>query len=572
MSLEQLAKQRAEAWTKAPYDETTQQKAREIIAQGGDELINAFYQDLDFGTGGLRGIMGVGTNRVNRYTLGLATQGLANYLAIQLPGKQHKVAIAFDSRNNSKKFSQEIADVLAANGVMVYLFEDLRPTPELSFAIRHLNCDAGIVITASHNPPEYNGYKVYWNDGGQLVPPHDKGVIEQVRLVKPEAVKYGGSKELVEILGEEMDRAYRDELVKQCLTNDGKKALRLVFTSIHGTSITAMPQALEAAGFTDVHIVEEQAKPDGNFPTVESPNPEEAAALDMALNLARKLEADMVIGTDPDSDRVGIAVRNLQGELELLNGNQAASVLIYYCLERWKEAGKLTGNEFVAKTIVTTDLIENIAKGYDVDCPNVLTGFKWIADVIRKYEGQKKFIVGGEESYGYMVGDFVRDKDAIASGVMLAEAAAWAKSKGSSFYEILIEVYQKFGFFLESLVSLKKEGHKGAEEIKQMMEDFRHKTPKAIAGETLVEMRDYQSSEAVNLSTGERSVMDIPKSNVVQFFTDRGTKITARPSGTEPKIKFYISVNAKLPTKADFAGVKANLETQISEIRKALGL
>lgn len=572
MSLEQQAKQRAEAWTRAPYDEETQKTAREIIQKGGDDLINAFYQDLDFGTGGLRGIMGVGTNRVNRYTLGLATQGLANYLAKQLPGKKHKVAIAFDSRNNSKTFSSEIADVLAANGVVVHLFEDLRPTPELSFAIRHLGCDAGIVITASHNPPEYNGYKVYWNDGGQLVPPHDKGVIEEVRQVKSEQVKYGGDQTLIHNEGEDLDKAYLDELVKQCLTSEGKKNLRVVFTSIHGTSITVMPQALEAAGFTDVHIVQEQAEPNGNFPTVVSPNPEEAAALDMALKLAREKEADMVIGTDPDSDRVGIAVRNLDGDLELLNGNQAASVLIYYCLERWKEAGKLTGDQFVAKTIVTTDLIDRMAEFYGVDCPNVLTGFKWIADVIRKYEGKKKFIVGGEESYGYMVGDFVRDKDAIASGVMLAEAAAWAKAKGSSFFELLIEVYQKFGFYLESLVSLKKEGHKGAEEIRKMMEDFRHKTPKSIAGESLVEMRDYQSSETTNLLTGAKTELDIPKSNVVQFLTHKGTKITARPSGTEPKIKFYISVNRNLQDKANYAQVRKELESQISDIKTSLGL
>lgn len=572
MSLEQLAKQRAEIWTEGPYDEETKRIAAELITKGGDNLLDAFYQDLDFGTGGLRGIMGVGTNRVNRYTLGLATQGLANYMAQQFPGKSHKVAIAFDSRNNSKKFSEEIADVLAANGATVYLFEDLRPTPELSFAIRHLNCDAGIVITASHNPPEYNGYKVYWNDGGQLVPPHDSGVISEVRKVKPEEVKYGGDKSLIHILGEDMDQAYIDALVKQCLTNQGKEDLKLVFTSIHGTSITAMPAAMEAAGFPDFHIVEEQAKPDGNFPTVKSPNPEEAAALDMALNLARNIDADMVIGTDPDADRVGIAVRNREGELELLNGNQAASVLIYYCLERWKEAGRLTGNEFVAKTIVTTDLIDRIAKAYEVECPNVLTGFKWIANVIREYEGKKKFIVGGEESYGYMVGDFVRDKDAIASGVLLAEAAAWAKANGSSFYEMLIEVYVKFGFYLEDLVSLKKEGHKGAGEIKQMMEDFRSNTPKSIAGESLTEMLDYQSSEITDLSTGTKTSMDIPKSNVVQFITAKGTKITARPSGTEPKIKFYISVNSTLANKADYPKVRTELENRISNIKAALGL
>ncbi len=572
MSLEQLAKQRAEVWTQGPYDDQTKEIARKILNEGGDELLDAFYQDLDFGTGGLRGIMGVGTNRVNRYTLSLATQGLANYLAKQLPGKQHKVAIAFDSRNNSKKFSEEIADVLAANNIEVYLFEDLRPTPELSFAIRHLKCDAGIVITASHNPPEYNGYKVYWNDGGQLVPPHDKGVINEVRKVKPEEVRYGGNASLIHILGEDTDQAYVQELVKQCLTSDGKNDLKIVFTAIHGTSITAMPQAMAAAGFTDFHIVDEQAKPDGNFPTVKSPNPEEAAALDMALKMASDLDADMVIGTDPDADRVGIAVRNLNGELELLNGNQAASVLIYYCLERWQASGRLSGNEFIAKTIVTTDLIDRIAEAYNVDCPNVLTGFKWIADVIRKNEGKKKFIVGGEESYGYMVGDFVRDKDAIASGVLLAEAAAWAKAQGSSFFEMLLEVYQKFGFYLESLVSLKKEGHKGAEEIKQMMEDFRHKTPKSIAGETLVEMRDYQNSEITNLVSGDKQMMDIPQSNVVQFFTDKGTKITARPSGTEPKIKFYISVHDHLASKAEYQEVRKRLENRLTSIKTGLGL
>ena len=571
MSLEQEVLQKAQAWTTEPYNLRTQKEAQQLIEKGGDELTDAFYKDLDFGTGGLRGIMGVGTNRINRYTLGMATQGLCNYLKKQFPNEDISVAIAHDSRNNSREFSCQVAEVFAANNITVYLFSALRPTPELSYAIRHLGCKSGVVITASHNPPEYNGYKVYWNDGGQLVPPHDKGVIAEVRKVRPEDVKFSTDSDLIHTIDKEIDEAYLNEIKKQNFGDEGKDQLKVVFTSIHGTSIVTMPQAMAHCGFTDFHIVDEQSTPDGNFPTVKSPNPEEAEALKMAVEKAQKIGGDIVIGTDPDADRVGLAVRDLNDELVLINGNQAASVLIYYLLERWKENNKLTGNEFVAKTIVTTDLIDKIAEHYQVDCPNCLTGFKWIADLIRN-NPDKKFIGGGEESYGYMIGDFVRDKDAIASGVMLAEAAAWAKSRGSSFYKLLIEVYQKFGFYLEDLVSMTKKGKTGAEEIVQMMVDFRANTPSEIGGERIVKVMDYDSLVSKDLMNGSQETIDLPKSNVVQFVTDKGTKITARPSGTEPKIKFYISVNTKLDSVGDFEAKKAELENRIATIKSSLGI
>jgi phosphoglucomutase len=566
------ANERAKAWLKAPYDQETQLATQALIDQGGEALTDAFYQDLDFGTGGLRGIMGIGTNRINKYTLGATTQGLANYLNQQFPNQEVKVAIAHDSRHNSKPYAKQVAEVLSANDIRVYLYEDLRPTPALSFAVRHLNCQGGIVLTASHNPPAYNGYKVYWDDGGQLVPPHDKAVISEVRAVEASAVNYQAKPELIEMIGDAVDQAYLAEVKKLSLSTVGKEDLSVVFTSIHGTSITLVPPALENAGFKNVSIVAEQAEPDGDFPTVKSPNPEEAEALNMALEQAKRLNADMVIGTDPDADRVGIAVRNLEGEMELLNGNQAASVLIYYLLERWKEQERFTGKEYVAKTIVTTDLIAAIAKGYDIPCPECLTGFKWIADIIRKRENDMVFIGGGEESYGYMIGEFVRDKDAVASAVMLAETAAFAKAQGSSFYEMLIEVYIKFGFYLEKLVSLKRDGMKGQEEIAQMMQDFRTKTPTSIAGEKVLTVLDYQSSESRSLATGALSKIDLPESNVVQFITDKGTKITARPSGTEPKIKFYVSVNTSLASKSEFAARKVELEGRLEAITKELGL
>lgn len=572
MDLKEQVLARATAWTKEPYDQETQQQVIELIEKDDNELIDAFYTDLDFGTGGLRGIMGPGTNRINQYTLGAATQGLANYLLNNSNNAQLSVAIAHDSRNNSQVFAKQVAEVLSANSIKAHLFSDLRPTPELSFAVRYLKCDAGIVITASHNPPEYNGYKVYWNDGGQLIPPHDKGVIEEVRKVEPQDVKFERNTSLIEKIGSEVDQAYLQEIKNLGLTHEGKEDLKIIFTSIHGTSITMLPQALKDAGFADVRIVEEQSEPNGNFPTVKSPNPEEAEALSIAVSKAREIGADLVIGTDPDADRVGIAVGNPDGDLVLVNGNQAATVLIYYLLEQWQSLGKLDGSQFVAKTVVTTDLIDTIAEFYGVDCPNCLTGFKWIAKMVREQEGVKTFIGGGEESYGYMVGDFVRDKDAIASSVMLAEAAAWAKSKGSSFYETMIDIYAKFGFYLESLVSMTKKGKDGKEEITRMMEDFKHNTPKEIAGETIIKVFDYSTSITKDLIKNTSESIDLPKSNVVQFLTDKGTKITARPSGTEPKIKFYISVNTALRDKSEFKEIKQTLEKQIESIKLALGL
>jgi phosphoglucomutase len=570
--MQNSVQERAQLWLQEPYDQRTREQTQVLINKGGDELADAFYKDLDFGTGGIRGKMGPGTNRVNKYTLGAATQGLCNYLHKTFPNQKLKVAIAYDSRHNSKTFSKQVAQVLAANGVHVYLYQDLRPTPALSFAVRHLQCQSGIVITASHNPPEYNGYKVYWNDGGQLVPPHDKKVIEEVRKVKPEEVKFADDTQLIHSIGKPEDEAYLAEVKKQSFSDLGKDQLSIVFTSIHGTSITLVPPALKNAGFTQVHLVEEQSKPDGDFPTVASPNPEEGEALSMALALADEKQADMVIGTDPDADRVGIAVRNLEGQMELLNGNQAASVLIYYLLEQWRQKGLLTGKEFIGKTIVTTNLLAKIAQGYQVPCYECLTGFKWIADMIRKLEGQQKFIGGGEESYGYMVSDFVRDKDAVTSAVMLAEAAAHAKGEGLSFYEKLIEIFHKFGLYQEKLISLKREGQKGSEEIAQMMEDFRSNTPATLAGEEVEWVYDYQTSQRKNLLTGKTDSIKLPTSNVVQMETTAGTKVTARPSGTEPKIKFYISVNSSLPKKEDFTTVKNQLHQKIDEITKELRL
>ncbi len=564
--------EKARQWTKEPYDQQTREEVKKLIEEGGEAYNDAFYKDLDFGTGGMRGIMGVGTNRINRYTLGTATQGLANYIKSQFPGEDHKVAIAYDSRNNSKNFASQVAEVLAANNIRVYLFEDLRPTPELSFAIRHLKCHSGIVITASHNPPEYNGYKVYWNDGGQLVPPHDKGVIAEVRKVSPAEVKFKGNSELVEIIGQQLDEAYLQALKKLSLSDDGKDKLKVVFTPIHGTSITLMPAAFEAFGFSDFHLVEEQSVPDGNFPTVESPNPEEAEALSMAVKKAEEIQADLVIGTDPDSDRVGLAVRDMEGKLILLNGNQAASVLIYYLLEKWKENGRFKGKEFITRTVVTTALLDKMAEHYEVESMQCLTGFKWIAELIRNNEEEKNFIGGGEESYGYLIGDFVRDKDAIASAVMLAEAAAWAISRGSSLYGLLMDIYQKFGYYQEGLVSLTKKGKSGAEEIAAMIEGFRNNPPEVIGGERIVQLLDYQTSVSRNKSTGVETAIDLPKSNVIQFVTEKGSVITARPSGTEPKIKFYFSVNTSLNDVGDFSDKQKELWHRIDGFKKSLGL
>lgn len=565
---------RAQKWLEPNFDQATRQEVEQLLKQGGDALADAFYQDLNFGTGGMRGIMGAGTNRINRYTLGMASLGLSRYLKKAFPAEAEelKVAIAYDSRHNSQRLAQDVASVLAAERITVFLYEELRPTPALSFAIRHLNCHSGIVITASHNPPEYNGYKVYWRDGGQLVPPHDTGVIEEVRKVKPAEVRFAENKDYIVPIGQAVDEAFLAEVEKQSLRSEGKEELSVVFTSIHGTSITLLPPALARAGFKTVHVVEEQAQPNGDFPTVESPNPEEGAALQMALDLAEQKNADLVIGTDPDADRVGIAARNGNGEMVLLNGNQAAVLLIDYLLEAYQAQGRLQSNHFIGKTIVTTDLLARLADAYGVPCYECLTGFKWIADMIREKEGKEVFLAGGEESYGYMVGDFVRDKDAVTSAVMLAEAAAYAKSKGQSLLDRLSEIYLKHGLYQERLISLVRKGKKGAEEIAQMMEDFRSQAPESIAGEKVIEIADYQKGLRHNRLSNESGTIDLPRSNVVQLKTDRGTLITARPSGTEPKIKFYISANAPLASREAEASVLADLNQRIEAIAKALGL
>ncbi|MCT4625004.1 MAG: phospho-sugar mutase [Schleiferiaceae bacterium] len=564
--------EKAQTWLNPVFDKETQATVSHLIENDIDELTESFYTDLDFGTGGLRGIMGVGTNRINKYTLGMATQGLSNYLNNEFNGQNISVAIAHDSRNNSKSFARQVAEVFTANGIKVYLFEDLRPTPELSFAIRHLGCQSGVVLTASHNPKEYNGYKVYWNDGAQLVPPHDNNVIAEVRKVTAEDIKFDFDENLIEYIGKDIDEAYLSEMSKLSLGDSGKDNLDIVFTALHGTSITLVPDALKKCGFTNVSLVEQQSTPDGNFPTVPSPNPEEGAALQMAVDLANQKNADLVVGCDPDTDRVGIAVRNLEGKMELLNGNQTAAVLFYYILHQYKAEGKLKGNEFVAETIVTSDLIEKVADHFGIECIKCLTGFKWIAEIIKNEEGKKNFIVGGEESYGYLIGDFVRDKDAVSATVLIAEAAAWAKANGGSFYETLIDIYHKLGFYLESLISIKKEGKSGKEEIAKMMEDLRNNPPKSIAGSEVIEVLDYSQQKKTNLQSGEVSKIDLPKSNVIQILTTNGDKVTARPSGTEPKIKFYFSVQTELKDKNEFAQTKEKLEAKIELIQKEMHL
>ncbi|MGV3560464.1 phospho-sugar mutase [Larkinella arboricola] len=569
-------------WLNGNYDAETKAEIRKLLDNGETtELTDSFYRSLEFGTGGLRGVIGVGSNRMNRYTVGAATQGLANYLNATFPDQQIKVAIAHDSRRMSPEFARIVADIFSANGIEVYLFSALRPTPELSFAIRQLGCQSGIVVTASHNPPEYNGYKAYWNDGGQVVAPHDKNIITEVnKITSIDEVKFEGVPEKIHLIDEEIDRVYVERIKSNSINPDviaRQKDLNIVFTPIHGTGITLVPRVLEALGFTNVNIVEEQAQPDGNFPTVKSPNPEERDAMRLALEKAEALNADLIMATDPDADRVGSGARNHHGEFELLNGNQMASLIIYYLLQAWQDAGKLTGKEFVAKTIVTTDLIDKMCEQYGVSCYNTLTGFKYIAQIIRELEGQQQFIGGGEESYGYLIGDFVRDKDAIASCAMIAELTAYAKDKGLSLFDLLMEMYQKFGFYYEGLISLTKKGKTGAEEIQQMMADFRANPPRQIAGSEVVRVDDYKALERTDLKTGEKTAieagkMGIEASNVLQFFTADGSKVSARPSGTEPKIKFYVSVNEPLTNKEDFDAVYDKLKQKVQSVMTDLKL
>lgn len=572
-SIDESVLKKAQSWLNPSFDEATRREVEKLLANPDNELADAFYKDLDFGTGGLRGIMGVGTNRMNKYTVGIATQGLANYLKLAFPNENLKVAIAHDSRINSREFAKTTAEVFSANGIEVFLFEDLRPTPELSFTVRHLSCHAGVVVTASHNPKEYNGYKVYWNDGGQLVPPHDKNTIEQVRKIGgPEEVNFSGREDLIRTIGKEVDEAYWDKLLTLSRSQAGKDQLRIVYTPIHGTGITAVPQMLKKFGFQDVQVVESQSQPDGNFPTVHSPNPEEAAALNLAIEQAIKTDTDIVLGTDPDSDRVGIAVKNRNGEMVLMNGNETAAVLTWYYLGQLKDNMLLNDNDFIAKTIVTTDLLVDIANYFGVRSHETLTGFKYIAELIREKEGLENYLIGGEESYGYLAGSFVRDKDAVGSAALIAEAAAWAKSKGLTLLDILEEIHMTLSVYQEVLISLTKKGKEGAAEIQSMMREFREKSLPEINGSPVIITRDYQESVERDMRNGELRPINLPKSNVFQFVLADQSVITARPSGTEPKIKFYISVRERAIDTDSYLSLRIKQQEKINGIKAALKL
>ena len=564
-----VATQNATLWTSDIFDAETRAEAQALLEKGGDDLIEPFYKDLDFGTGGMRGIMGVGTNRINPYTLGAATTGLVNYAKDTYEREDLKAVIAYDSRNNSQAFARKVAEVLSANGVYTYLFEELRPTPELSFAVRELGCDFGIVLTASHNPKEYNGYKVYWNDGGQLVPPHDGGVIARVRQTDFQDINWNVNEDLIETISEAIDSKYIANVVAQSLNNDGKEALKVVFTALHGTSIVSVPPALKASGFTNVHIVEEQATPDGNFPTVDSPNPEEGAALAMGIAQAEASGSDLVIGCDPDTDRVGIAVNDGTGKMQLLNGNDTAALLVHYVLSQANANNAVPENPFTAATIVTTDLIAKISEQYNIPCFRCLTGFKWIADIINN-KPEMNFMVGGEESYGYLIGDSVRDKDAVASAVMIAEMAAYAKAQGRTVLEQLEAIHREFGQYQERLISITKKGRSGAQEIADMMTALRNDPPKTLAGSPVVIAIDHSNSTQTDLRTGATTSTELPASNVLQFITEAGDKVSARPSGTEPKIKFYFSVCTT--TGENHAETKAELERKIDTFIEELNL
>ncbi|WP_205503986.1 phospho-sugar mutase [Rufibacter psychrotolerans] len=577
LSLEPAVLSKVNAWLEGAYDQDTKTELQRLLdGQDTDTLTDSFYKDLEFGTGGLRGIMGVGSNRMNRYTVGMATQGLSNYLLKSFPDQPISVAIAHDSRNNSNFFANVVADVFSANGIKVYFFRELRPTPILSFAIRHLGCQSGVVLTASHNPKEYNGYKAYWNDGGQVTAPHDKNIIAEVNKIQSiDQVKFTRNEDNIEYILEEVDQAYLDKVATLSVDPDmiqRQKDLKIVFTPIHGTGITLVPRALERFGFTNVHVLEAQSTPDGNFPTVVYPNPEEKDAMNLAMQKAKELDADLVLATDPDADRVGIAVKDQHGQWVLLNGNQTAALLTYYILQAWKKAGKLTGKEYVVNTIVTTDLINRVAEGFGVDCYETLTGFKYIATIMREKEGQAQYICGGEESYGFLVGDFVRDKDAVSSCAMIAEMTAAAKDQGKSLYELMIQMYIDFGFYKEDLISLTKKGHRGAQEIQEMMQELRENPPKSIAGSEVVELIDYKTGFRRNLRTGEETATGLESSNVLQFLTQDGTKVSARPSGTEPKIKFYFSVREPLASAGEYEQVSQKLDQKIQNIISDLQL
>ncbi|NMH86689.1 phospho-sugar mutase [Flavivirga sp. Y03] len=574
MYIEPKILDRINTWLTPTFDNETQAFIKDSIASNPKDIQESFYKDLEFGTGGMRGIMGVGTNRINKYTLGKSTQGLSDYLHKSFPNENPKAVIAYDCRHNSKTLAKVVADVFSANSIEVYLFEDLRATPELSFAVKHLNCHCGIVLTASHNPPEYNGYKVYWQDGGQLVPPHDDALIQVINNLDYANIKFEANNDLIHYIGKDVDDTFINASVKNgsCgASQEAKDNLNIVFTSLHGTSITAVPETLKRAGYKNVHIVKEQEVPDGDFPTVASPNPEEPAALKMALELADKVGADIVIGTDPDCDRLGVAVRNSENKLQLLNGNQTMVMMTDFLLKQWKAEGKIKGKGFIASTIVSTPMLNKLAEAYSVDSKIVLTGFKWIAKLIKDFP-ELDFIGGGEESFGFMVGDFVRDKDAVTSTLLACEIAAQCKANGSSFFSELINLYAEHGFYKERLISLTKKGIEGAEEIKQMMIDARENPLTEVNGSKVIKVEDYQLSVSKNMISGEESTIDIPKSNVLIYYTEDGSQIALRPSGTEPKIKFYVSVNDDLESVDAFYDTEAKLESKIDAILKDMKL
>jgi phosphoglucomutase len=571
--MEQAISERINIWLEATDEQTKKHIQNLLDTNQSEELRESFFQDLEFGTGGLRGIMGVGTNRMNQYTVGLATQGLANYLQKAFPNTTLKVAVSYDSRNNSQEFAQIVANVFSANGIKVYFFENLRPTPELSFAIRHFGCQSGVMLTASHNPKEYNGYKAYWNDGAQLVSPHDKNVIDEVQKVKIQDIRFEANKNLIEIVKADFDEIYLQKVKTLSLYPEliqKHKNLKIVYTSLHGTGITLVPELLKRFGFENVHTVTEQAEPNGNFPTVVYPNPEEAEALTLALKKAQEIDADLILANDPDADRVGIAVKDTQRRFILLNGNQTGSLVMFYLLSAWKNKG-LKGNEYIVKTIVTTDLIDSIAEKLGVECYNTYTGFKYIATIMREQEGKKQYIAGCEESYGYLIGDFVRDKDGVSACALIAEMTAYAQENYGGIYSMLLEIYKEFGFHEDTLISITKKGIAGMQEIKEMMQNYRLQTPKQLGGSEVVVLKDYQSLEETNLKTGEKKKLLFDEtSNVLQFITAEGSKISARPSGTEPKIKFYVSLKGNY--EENLESVREKFKQKTIQIKQDLGL
>lgn len=577
-NLDQIVQGKAQKWLDGNYDSKTKDQVKYLMENDKKELTESFYKDLEFGTGGLRGIMGVGTNRMNVYTVGMATQGLSNYLKKAFPDEPIRVAVGHDSRNNSRLFAERVADIFAANGFKVYLFDSLRPTPELSFAIRHLHCHSGVVVTASHNPKEYNGYKAYWSDGAQVVAPHDRNIIAEVqKITSPDQVMIwkGDRSENIEILDETFDQIYLEAVHGLSLSPDAVERyhdMKIVYTPLHGTGVILVPESLRKYGFTNILTVKKQNIPDGNFPTVESPNPEERSAMKMAIELAESEKAEVVLATDPDADRIGMALRDENGQYVLLNGNQTCSLLVYYIVKRWSELGRLRGKEYIVKTIVTTELVARIAESFGVRHFDCLTGFKYIATVMRNHEQTMQYICGGEESFGFLAEDFVRDKDAVSACSLAAEAAAWAKSQNMTLYGLLKEMYVRYGFFREALVSVVRKGKEGQEEIAKMMSDYRSDPPRSLGGSPIVVIKDYLNGEALDLANGSKTPIDMERSNVLQFTTADSTVVSIRPSGTEPKIKFYFGVRAELNDTARFGEVQAELDGKIESIKKEMGL